>query len=230
MPEIPAIFPPQNPRVEFMTKHRFDLELWTVMPVNLGVALAPLYDHLSPQLWTVVIALAIVAVNPLWIWWARPQIENRIGVSRPNAFANRNFKRRPWALTVSVWVTYLVVVAIIVFLNRNQHFYRATGWMEKTSGTWLCMMMVFCLYRAFDRTNYRPRRLWYGMAAFVLAVDFYFLYSSPSFFAVTLVLIGTIGIVLGLFDLGLLFHFASIPADDSDGINIGILKEEDMHG
>jgi hypothetical protein len=77
------------------------------------------------------------------------------------------------------------------------------------SGTLLCLSMAYCLYRALDRTNYRPRRLWYGMAALVLAVGFYFFATSPGSFAVALVLIGTTPIILGLLDLGLLFRFAS---------------------
>ncbi len=45
MHEISDPVPQQNPRVEFMIKHRLDLDLWSVIPFNLGVAAAPLYDH-----------------------------------------------------------------------------------------------------------------------------------------------------------------------------------------
>jgi hypothetical protein len=45
-----------------MTKHRLDLELWSVIPVSLGVATAPLYDHLSTQQLTTII-IAVLAVN-----------------------------------------------------------------------------------------------------------------------------------------------------------------------
>jgi hypothetical protein len=71
----------------------------------------------------------------------------------------------------------------------------------------------------------------YGIAALVLTVDFKFIATSPGSFAVTLVLIGTTGIVLGLLDLGLLFHFAStsVPVGH-EGMNTGVINEEDMHG
>jgi hypothetical protein len=88
-------------------------------------------------------------------------------------------------------------------------FIAPTVWVERSSGTWLCMILVYCLYRALDRTNYRSRRLWYGIAALVLTVGYYFLNTSPGSFAAILVLIGTTTIILGLLDLGLLFHFAS---------------------
>jgi hypothetical protein len=206
---MPEIFdPPVNPRVAFLIKHRVDLELWSVIPVSLGVVTAPLYDHLAPQQLTAIV-IAILAANWLWVRWSKPHIEKRIGIFRANLCSNRDFNERPWSLTVRVWATLLTAVAIIVFLNRDRHFYRGNGWVERTSGTWLCMFVAYCLYRALDRTNYRPRRLWYGIAALVLTVDYYFLFTSPGSFAVTLVLIGTTMIVLGLMDLGLLFHFAS---------------------
>jgi hypothetical protein len=162
---------------------------------------------------------------------SKPHIEERIGVFRANSCANRKFNRRPWSLTVRVWATFLTVVAIIVFLNRDRHFYRGNGWVESASGTWLCLMIVYCLYRALDRTNYRPRRLWYGIAAVVLVVSYDFLATSPGSFAVILILIGTTGIILGLLDLGLLFHFASTSLPDvHEEISTGVINEEDMHG
>ena len=213
MPEIPDPLPPQNPRAEFMIKHRLDLDLWSVIPFNLGVATAPLYDHLPTQQLTAII-IAILAVNWLLVRWSKPYIEGRIGVFRANACANRNFHKHAWSLTWRVWATFLAVGAIIVFLNRDRHSYRGNGWIESASGTWLCFSMVYCLYLALDRTNYRPRRLWYGIAALVLALGYYFFATSPGSFAVTLVLIGTTPIILGLLDLGLLFRFAStsVPA------------------
>jgi hypothetical protein len=230
VPEITGPLPPQNPRVEFLIKHRIDLELWSVIPINLGAVTAPLYDHLPAQPLTAII-VAILALNWFWIRWSKPRIEERVGVFRANWCANRNFNKRPWSLAVRVWATYLIVAAIIVVLNHGRHFYRGNGWIERTSGTWLCMSILYCLYRAFDRTNYRPRRLWYGIAALVLAVSFKFLALSPGSFALILILIGTSGIVLGLLDLGLLFHFASTPvADGGEGMNTGVISEEDMHG
>lgn len=216
---LDSLPPPQNPRVEFLTKHRVDLELWSIIPVNLALAAAPVYDRLAaPQLTAILVA--ILASNWLWLWWSTPRIEKFIGVFRANSFANRKFNRRPWSLTVRVWGTLLTVVAIIIFLNRDRHSYRGDVWMERSSGTWLCLLLVFCLYRALDRTNYGPRRLWYGIAALVLAVGYYFFSTSPGSFAVTLVLLGTTGIVLGLLDLGLLFHFASTSVPESDGRDI----------
>jgi hypothetical protein len=228
--EIADPLPPQNPRVEFLIKHRIDLELWSVIPLNLGAVTAPLYDHLPAHPLTAII-VAILALNWLWIRWSKPRIEERVGVFRANWCTNRNLNKRPWSLTVRVWATFLTVVAIIVSLNRGRHFYRGNGWIENTSGTCLCLLIVYCLYRFLDRTNYRPRRLWYGIAALVLTVDFRFMATSPGSFAVTLVLIGTIAIILGLLDLGLLFHFASTPvADGGEGMNTGVVNEEDMHG
>ena len=230
MPEISDPLLPQNPRVEFMIKHRVDLELWSVIPLNLGLATAPLYDHFPAPL-SIAILVAILMVNWLLFRRSRPHIEKRIGVFRAHISANRNFNKRPWPLTVRVWATLLMVVAIIVFLNRNRHVYRGDGWIERASGVWLCMLLVYCLYRALDPTNYRPRRLWYGAAALVLTVGYDFLALTPGSFAAILVLIGTTGIVLGLLDLGLLFHFASTSAtDDREGINTGAVNEEDMHG
>lgn len=230
MPIIADPLPPQNPRVEFMVKHRLDLESWSVIPLNLGMATAPLYDHLpAPQLTTIIVA--ILAVNWLWIRWSKPRIEERVGVFRANWCANRNFSKRPWSLTVRVWGTFVTVTAVFAFLNSGRHFYHGNGWMERTSGTWLCLTIVYCLYRALDRTNYRPRRLWYGIAALALSVSFYFLATSPASFAINLVLIGTTGIVLGLLDLRLLFHFASTPvADGGDGMSTVVINKEDMHG
>jgi hypothetical protein len=222
--------PPQNPRVEFMVKHRLDLELWSVIPLNLGMATAPLYDHLLTQPLTAIL-VAIVAVNWLWVRWSKPRIEERVGVFRANLCTNRNLNKRPWSLTVGVWATFLVVVAIFAFLNRERHFYHGNGWIENTSGTWLCLSIVNCLYRALDRTNYRPRRAWYGIAALVLTVGFYFLGLSPGSFAIELILMGTTGIVLGLLDLGLLFYFASTPvADGGEGMNTAVINEEKLHG
>jgi len=230
VPEIFDPVPPQNPRVEFMIKHRVDLELWSVIPINLGVATAPLYDHLSAEPLTAII-IAILAANWLWVRWSRPHIEKRIGIFRANSYANRNVNKRPWSLTVRVWATLLTVAAIIMFLNRHRHFYRSNGWIESTSGTWLCMILVYCLYRAFDRTNYRPRRLWYGIAALVLTVDYYFSATSPGSFAVSLVLIGTTTIILGLLDLGLLFHFASTSVPyGQDWVSSPGVDGQDLHG
>lgn len=110
---------------------------------------------------------------------------------------------------MAVWATFLAVGAIIVFLNRDRHSYRGNGWIESASGTWLCFSIVYCLYRALDRTNYRRRRLWYGIAVLVLALGYHFFDTSPSSFAVILILMGTTPIIFGLLDLGLLFRFAS---------------------
>ena len=227
---MPDIFdPPLNPRVAFLAKHQVDLELWSVIPVSVGVAAAPLYDHLAPQRLTAIV-IAILAVNWLWVRWSKPHIEKRIGIFRSNLFANRNFNKRPWSLTVRVWATLLTAVAIIVFLNRDRHAYRPDGWVERTSGTGLCMFLAYCLYRALDRTNYRPRRLWYGIAALFLTVGYYFLATSPDSFAVTLVLMGTTTIVLGLLDLGLLFHFAStsVPYGQA-GVSSLDMNGQDLH-
>jgi hypothetical protein len=191
-----------------MTKHRLDLDLWSVIPFSLGVAAAPLYHHLPTPKWIAILS-AMLAVNWLWVRWSKPYIEERIGVFRATALANQNFNKHAWSLTVRVWATVLTVGAIIVFLNRGLHSYRGNGWIENVSGTLLCFSIAYCLYRALDSTNYRPRRLWYGMAALVLAVGFYFFATSPGSFAVALVLLGTTPIILGLLDLGLLFHFAS---------------------
>jgi hypothetical protein len=147
--------------------------LWSVIPFNLGVATAPFYDHLPTQQLTAVI-ITILAVNWLWVRWSKPYLERRIGVFRANACADRNSNKRPWSLTIRVWATLLTVGAIVVFLNHDWHYYRGNGWIERSSGTWLCLLSVYCLYRALDRANYRPRRLWYGIAALVLALGYYF--------------------------------------------------------
>jgi hypothetical protein len=113
-----------------MIKHRLDLDLWSVIPFNLGVAAAPLYDHLPTQQ-LIAIIIAILAFNWLWVRWSKPYIEERIGVFRGNASANQNFKKPAWSLTVRVWATFLTVGAIIVFLNRGRHSYRGNGWDRK---------------------------------------------------------------------------------------------------
>lgn len=92
------------------------------------------------------------------------------------------------------------------------------GWLESASGAWLCMFMVYCPYRALDSTNYRPRRLWYGIAVVVLAVGYYFFATAPGSFAVILVLTGTTAIVLGLPDFGLLLHIASTSVPYGQGL------------
>lgn len=104
MHEISDPLPQQNPRVEFMIKHRLDLDLWSVIPFNLGVAAAPLYDPPHAQLTAILIAM--VAVHWLWVRWSKPYIEERIGVFGADAPVNRNFNKR-------VWATFLRVGAII---------------------------------------------------------------------------------------------------------------------
>ena len=206
-----------NPRAEFLSAHRVDLDLWSVIPFNLGIATAPLYDHLPNWEITWIIG-TIFLTNWLWMRISRPLIEDRIGVLRLSPFAHHSFGKQRRRLTWRVCMALLGCVAVVAFLNRGRHFYHGHGWIENTSGIWLCMLLVYCLVRALDHSNYHPRRLWYGIASVVLGIAFYFDATWPGSFAFNLVLVGATSIALGLLDLGLLFHFAATPVtQDGEG-------------
>jgi hypothetical protein len=211
MSEIVDPLLPANPRVEFLVKHRADLDSWTLMPFFFALMVAPLYDH-RPNDQQVLIGISVLAANWLWSRFSKRWVEGRVGVFRPRASSSlQALNKRPRRLTGQAWAALVVVVAVSTYLHHGEHtFYRPDGWMERAAGTWLCMSIVACLSRFLDRSNLRQRRLWYGIAAAVLA--FAFSFAGTHWYATVLVLLGATGTVLGLLDLGLLLYFARTPA------------------
>jgi len=234
-----------NPRVQFMLGHWYDLALWRMIPIWLGVAMAPLYDHRDPSE-VLAIGAVIVIGNMYLVRWIGPLIEARVGIFGAAFFRPENTAGLPEREPIFgpeagnkiqmrdkvpgrvKWLAFAVssgVVLLMVYMHRGIRFYRPDGTIEGMCGMGMGVSIIRFLQRAFDSTNYKPRQYWYCFAAVVMTVGCYYLGLTPGSFAVLLVLLGTTNIVVALLDLWMMLHFASTPLVDA-----GSVEMEDTHG
>lgn len=202
-----------NRRVAFLINQSADMQNWRCVPLYIGMILAPLYDH-SPLPQQIASIGSVLVATWLWMRLLRRWIENRVDLSQLRAARIANPSMPGRRREAAIWAEWILVVVAIVILRRNSPQYHPHGWLEQSTGVWLCLAIVLCLSRAFDATNLRQRRVWNGVSAVALMISYGFLGTSPQSYAELLVVLGIVYLVLALLDTGMLLHLAVTPISE----------------
>ena len=155
---------PGDSRLRFLVSQFADLQGWRTIPLDLGLASAPLYEHSALPVQLIVIATILVLSI---VWERRTQfwIRARFGVFEP--LSGKAILSWTASCHLAFWSCLAAAILFTSLWHAGLPLTRPHGWMDQILPAWQIGGICLCTKRVFDQTNLLSRRVRNAFAALI---------------------------------------------------------------